>query len=174
MRPGEIVELRGLWDGRPNWHFPATVVADDGELLVVHLALGARGRWVPRGPDGLEGPLDRTEPHTWTTNHLLWLMRRGESYALILFWNEAWEFRGWYVNLQDPIEVGDGWIATCDHALDVWIGPDGTWSWKDEADLEKFVRLGWFDEEKARAIRAEGERVIAEKPWPTGWEDWRP
>jgi hypothetical protein len=23
-------------------------------------------------------------------------------------------------------------------------------------------------------VRAEGERVIAERPWPTGWEDWRP
>jgi hypothetical protein len=24
------------------------------------------------------------------------------------------------------------------------------------------------------AVRAEGERVIAEAPWPTGWEEWRP
>lgn len=23
-------------------------------------------------------------------------------------------------------------------------------------------------------VREGGERVIAAKPWPTGWEDWRP
>ncbi len=34
--------------------------------------------------------------------------------------------------------------------------------------------LGVFGATDAARIRAEGERVIAEAPWPTGWEDWRP
>jgi len=25
-----------------------------------------------------------------------------------------------------------------------------------------------------RFARAEAERVVAARPWPTGWEDWRP
>jgi hypothetical protein len=33
--------------------------------------------------------------------------------------------------------------------------------------------LGFFSTEQAAAFRAEGERVIAEWPFPTGWEDWR-
>jgi len=36
------------------------------------------------------------------------------------------------------------------------------------------VRLGAFTAEQAAAVRAEGERVIAARPWPTGWETWRP
>jgi hypothetical protein len=31
-----------------------------------------------------------------------------------------------------------------------------------------------LDERSAAKVRAEGERVIASEPWPTGWEDWRP
>jgi hypothetical protein len=27
---------------------------------------------------------------------------------------------------------------------------------------------------RAARVREEGERVVAERPWPTGWEDWRP
>ena len=34
--------------------------------------------------------------------------------------------------------------------------------------------LGVLDAQAAAAIRAEGERVMAEQPWPTGWEHWRP
>jgi uncharacterized protein DUF402 len=177
MRPGEIVEFRSVWDGVPRWRFPVTVVADDGDLLVTYLAPGAQGEWIPRGADALERWLDPgadAEPHTWSTHHVLWLVRRGEAHALGLFWDEQWEFQCWYVNLQLPVEVHDGCVDTCDQALDVVVEPDGTWSWKDEADLEKLVALGAFSDEEARAIRAEGERVIAAKPWPTGWEDWRP
>ena len=59
-------------------------------------------------------------------------------------------------------------------ALDVWVEPDGTWSWKDEDDFADAQALDVLDEEAAAAIRVEGERVIRERPWPTGWEDWRP
>ncbi|HUZ16052.1 MAG TPA: hypothetical protein VMU72_07705 [Gaiellaceae bacterium] len=36
------------------------------------------------------------------------------------------------------------------------------------------VTRGFLGTATAAEIRAEGERVIAERPWPTGWEDWRP
>jgi hypothetical protein len=48
------------------------------------------------------------------------------------------------------------------------------WSWKDEAKMAGWVRQGRFTEEEVAQIRAEGERVLAEWPFPTGWEDWRP
>ena len=28
--------------------------------------------------------------------------------------------------------------------------------------------------DEAARIRAEGERIVAERPWPTGWEDFVP
>lgn len=47
------------------------------------------------------------------------------------------------------------------------------WAWKDEDDFAEAQALGILDP-AAAAIRAEGETVIAERPWPTGWEEWRP
>ena len=37
-------------------------------------------------------------------------------------------------------------------------------------DLEVGVERGYFTREQATAFREEGERVIAEWPFPTGWE----
>ena len=61
-----------------------------------------------------------------------------------------------------------------DQALDVLVEPDGTWRWKDEDDLAEAQALGHLDCRRGSGRRAEGERVIAASPWPTGWEDWRP
>ena len=61
-----------------------------------------------------------------------------------------------------------------DQALDVLVEPDGTWRWKDEDDLAEAQALEIWTADEAAAIRAEGERVIAVRPWPTGWESWRP
>ena len=36
------------------------------------------------------------------------------------------------------------------------------------------VELGIWTEAEAAEIRAEGERVLADPPWPTGYEEWRP
>jgi hypothetical protein len=67
-----------------------------------------------------------------------------------------------------------------DQELDIVIRPDrSAWHWKDEAAFEDMVAAGLFSAEEARAIRAEGERVIrkmqaGEPPFCDGWEDWRP
>jgi len=51
---------------------------------------------------------------------------------------------------------------------------DGSWRWKDEDELAVAVEVGFFTAEQAASFRAEGERVIAEWPFATGWEDWQP
>jgi hypothetical protein len=178
MRPGDVIEVRSVFGGRVRWAYPWRVVADDGTLLVTYLAPGAEGVTMGRDVDGRY--IDRwvtaepPRPHTWTTHHVLALTRRGEAHSLWLLWSEDWEFRGWYVQLQKPIVERDGTIETTDHALDVAVAPDGTWSWKDEDDFAEAIALDAFDAGEAAAIRREGERVIAARPWPTGWEGWRP
>jgi predicted RNA-binding protein associated with RNAse of E/G family len=91
-----------------------------------------------------------------------------------VWWDIDWQLTGWYVNLQAPLVARGSFFDTTDHALDITVEPDGTWAWKDEDDLAKMVELGVLDELAAAEVRAEGERVIAERPWPTGWENWRP
>jgi predicted RNA-binding protein associated with RNAse of E/G family len=68
----------------------------------------------------------------------------------------------------------DGAFEMTDQALDILVDPDGTWRWKDEDDFAETQALGVWTPEEAAAIRAEGERVIGARPWPSGWEDWRP
>jgi hypothetical protein len=127
------------------------------------------GRYLERWARG-----DAPRPHVWNTHHILWLARRGEAHMLGLYWDEQWRFRGWYVNLQAPLERTPLGFDTTDRALDVWVEPDGAWVWKDESDLAEAIALGVLTEAEAESVRAEGERVIAERPWPTGWEGWRP
>jgi len=78
------------------------------------------------------------------------------------------------VNLEQPWrETAVGW-DTRDHALDVVVDRDGSWAWKDEDHLAAEVTRGHVSHDEAERIRAEGERVIADRPWPTGWEAFEP
>jgi hypothetical protein len=96
----------------------------------------------------------------------------GRAHSIWLFW-ERGDFVGWYVNLEDrwrPSRLG---FDSRDHELDIWVESDGSWRWKDEDHLEIAVDAGVFSAEEAASFRAEGERVLAEWPFPTGWEEWR-
>ena len=44
----------------------------------------------------------------------------------------------------------------------------------DEDELEEGLETGVLTAEDAAAARADAERLVAEWPFPTGWEDWRP
>lgn len=180
-KPGDSVLVRSVFRGRVRWTFPHTVVADSPDRVVLSLQPGVEGRWVPRTADGHDirawGSAIEPSPHVWEATRVLWTTRFGAAHSLGLFWDDAsGDFLGWYCNLQEPLRRSPLGFDTLDHALDVWIEPDGTWRWKDEDDLAGCVELELFSEDEAAAIRAEGERVIAAlcDLLPTGWEDWRP
>jgi hypothetical protein len=176
---GETVVLRYLNRGRPVGALPTRVVSEDGPVL--WLAPGTIGAW-----PGIEGrgvrevpleerysvpwdPIDRS----WMGDGVLIVGRPGRAHSIWLFW-EGQRFAGWYVNLEAPWRPFRLGFDTEDHTLDVWIESDGSWQWKDEHELAVTVEVGFFSPEQAAAIRAEGERVVAEWPLPTGWEDWKP
>ena len=167
-----------MYRGRVRWAFPHRVIADDGERFVLYLAPGTEGVWMGRDEDGryLERWIsdERPRAHVWERHHVVSVTRRGDAYSLWHFSDEAWIFVGWYVQLQDPVVERDGGLETMDHALDVFVDPDGGGRWKDEDDFAEAQALGVFKPAEALEIRAEGERVIASRPWPTGWEGWRP
>jgi hypothetical protein len=109
----------------------------------------------------------------WTGEGVLIVGRRGRAHSIWLFWDRG-DFAGWYVNLEHPWRASRLGFDTQDHELDLWIDSDGSWRWKDEQDLEFAVEAGVFTSEQAAAFRAEGEGVLAEWPFPTGWESWQP
>lgn len=170
MKPGDAVLFRSIYDGSVvSCGASRYVGKSDGTHLLYtrpgdeHRRSGTWSDW--------EGSVPQR--HIWERTHVLWLAREGDLHALGVFWDEDWRFRGWYVNLQAPTVVRDDRFDTTDWALDIWVEPDGQWEWKDEDLFAAVVCRGILDAEAAAEIRAEGERVIAERPWPTGWEDWR-
>ena len=98
----------------------------------------------------------------------------GRAHSIWLFWRDDGSFTGWYVNLERPWRPTPVGFDTHDEVLDVMIDVDGGWRWQDEDELEEAKAVGLLDDEDGARIRREGERVIAEWPFPTGWEEWRP
>jgi predicted RNA-binding protein associated with RNAse of E/G family len=171
---GDIVLERRLHDGRLRWVLPQRVVAADAERALLYVAAGS-DYMRALTPDGAEhrGVDDgwALARRRWERTNVLVALQAGRAHALWVVWATTGEFRGWYVNLQDPPTIEDTGYRTFDHALDVVVDPDGSWHWKDEDEFLAAAQAGHIDPD---AVRAEGERVLADPPWPTGYEDWRP
>ena len=173
-QPGEEIVWRDTWRGRTWFAVPVRVIQDNEQEVALYLAEGTRFVFPPGG-----WPFDGAHPWAdrgaWTGHGVLVLHRSGRAHAVWHFWKgPERRFWGWYVNLQAPFWRDGQAFDTNDHELDIWIEPDGSWRWKDEEQMEGWVRQGRFTTEDVAAIRAEGERVLAEWPFPTGWEDWSP
>ena len=140
----------------------APVLADGRELRDVPVA----ERWkYPR----------KSVRRTWRDSDVVMIFPRdGRRHSLWVF-HERGQLLGWYVNLEAPHVFGEQTISTDDGVLDVWVPADtGEPEWKDEDEFAVAVEVGRIPEAEARALRAEGERIISERPWPTGWENWQP
>jgi hypothetical protein len=175
---GDTVVIRYFKRGRPSGVMPTRIVAtEDGPVL--WLPPGTIVGWpgVDGRPIGDVPAADRYKQawgvieRPWAGDGILIVGVPGRPHSIWLFW-ESGVFSGWYVNLEDrwrPSRLG---FDTRDHELDIWVESDGSWRWKDEDHLELAVDAGVFSADEAAAFGAEGERVLAEWPFPTGWEDW--
>jgi hypothetical protein len=183
-REDDPILLREIFRGRLWTARPATVAAVRDDVIAVYLAPGTLFK-VPAvaSRDGILECLDQDwelRDYEWTLGRSLHLMRPGVAHAIHLWWLPPdWRFGGWYINLQEPIRPTRLGFDFMDHLLDVVIEPDLSWRWKDEEELAEAVRLGLLTPQGADAIRAEGERVIAQlearqSPFCDGWEHWQP
>lgn len=177
-QPGETVVLRYFKRGRPVGALPTRVVSSDG--LALWLSPGTTVTWPAIGGRPVrEIPIEERYRQPWRTTDRLWegdgvlILGRPERAHSVWLFRDGGDFAGWYVNLEEPWRPCRVGFDTADHELDLWIDRDGSWRWKDEQELDALVKQGHFSPEQAAKIRAEGERVIAEWPFPTGWEDWR-
>jgi len=169
---GDVVVLRELWDGR-IWKARAwTVVKDEPDELALWIQPGAETR-IP----ATEDPVPRADwelvPSSFNRRALR-LTTPGERHSRLLFFDEDGGLKGWYVNFERPLERSPVGFDYVDLLLDAWIDPSGRDRLVDEDEFEHAVSLGRIGPEEAAAIRADAERVLAEHPFPTGWEDFRP
>lgn len=182
----ETCVVQEVWNGRVWAARPYGLVRDDGDFAVLWFPRGTRWK-APTTPPGRPREEDRGERLAqcalrgdWVFRDAVWdvdtlvLLREGDWHGLWVSWLPSGEHWGWYVNLQLPFRRTELGFETMDLVLDVIVDPDGTECWKDEDELETWVARGACEPELAERIRAEGERVLARAPWPTGWEEWRP
>jgi uncharacterized protein DUF402 len=178
VRAGDIVLLRSIYRRNVRWCWPCRYIGAWNGRHGLYCQPGNQGKLMKRvaGESYLDYWVTDAPAfdYTWESTHVLRFMRDGDRHTVECFWDEEWSFIGWYVNLQAPLAVAGNRFDTTDWALDVVVDPDGTWHWKDEDDFARAIELGVLNEVQAAEVRAEGERVIAEAPWPTGWEKWRP
>jgi hypothetical protein len=166
----------------PIMGLPVRVIQDDETGVVLYLAQGTDVRWpYVDGRRSREATLERRftakkehGPHIWHENYVLFVFPPVRAHGLWLFFEPGGTFRGRYVNLQAPFQRTSIGFDSRDHTLDIWVAADGAYRWKDEDELAVAVDLGHHPSSEAAAFRAEGERVLAEWPFPTGWEDFRP
>ena len=100
--------------------------------------------------------------------------RRGDPFSVFLFLHEDGSLRGWYVNLERPQQRTELGFDYEDELLDVWVPAGGPPELLDEDELAEAVQRGFVTPERAAEIQATAEGVLANPPWPTGWEEWRP
>jgi hypothetical protein len=172
--PGEVVVWRETWHGRTYFGWPVRVVEDGPEQTVVYIAEGTSFTFPPGAwPFGPEHPWAGRDG--WVGHGVLVQHRPGDAHTIWHFWRGAERrFASWYVNLQEPFRRTWKAFDTQDQELDIVVRPDGSWEWKDEDEMNDWVQRGRFTRDEVADIRAEGERVLAEWPFPTGWEEWEP
>ncbi|GAB3955712.1 hypothetical protein GCM10027614_65830 [Micromonospora vulcania] len=102
----------------------------------------------------------------WNGPPLLKFLPTGAAHSVWWFRDAQDRFVHWYVNLEEPgVRWDDGPVAgvdVVDQDLDVVVRPDRSWQWKDEDEFVERLAFPddyWVTDEKA--VRAEGERVIA-------------
>lgn len=191
-RPYEVgrVVVRRMYRGEHIiWAQACRVVHDDERGLLLWHPVGA-GFALRRNPGGDRSPRDpvtvAAQPltvETWRDHDVLILVPPDVPWSVWWFFRDG-EFVHWYVNLERPSRRWErgpaAGIDSFDHALDVVAERDRSWWWKDADELAERIGLpGYWDAAAAAAIRADGERVVADleagqAPFDGRWCDFRP
>ncbi|MFJ4624330.1 DUF402 domain-containing protein [Streptomyces sp. NPDC088812] len=188
--PGDQILWRYRENGGERLHIarPVTVVRDDEDVLAV---------WLAPGTECVKPVLaDGTPPHQeplhsryvkprsvvldrWFGTGVLKLARPGEPWSVWLFWEPGWQFKNWYVNLEEPMARWDGGVDSEDHFLDICVYEDRTWEWRDEDEFAQAQQDGLMDAAAAGRVREAGRAAVAAirawgPPFDEGWQHWRP
>jgi len=167
------IALRDIWFGK-IWRATAARVIEERDGVTALWVPGGGESRVPVDPDGnvLRIPLPEWQlVENVVRRESLTLVRPGVAHSVWLFFTDDYDLECWYVNFEEPMRRTGSGFDYADWKLDLIVEPDGRHRWKDEDELEEAAALGLLD---ADAVWAEAKRVLADPPWPTGWEDWRP
>jgi hypothetical protein len=182
---GDAIVLREVWRGRVYSVAPVRIVLDRSDLIAMYLVPQTVSKFsASRDGAPLRIPQDEwwLKEDAWLSQgqDILFLHTPGAAHTLVLSWDEQHRFDHWKVDLQQPLSRTAIGFDYMDQMLDIIISADRSeWRWKDEDELAEAQRRGVWSEQDAKAIRAEGERVIElmranRPPFCNGWENWKP
>lgn len=191
--PGQTI-LRRYWTGeRITVLNVLRVISDDQFGLRLWLPVGTPywriltedGRTQHQAPFEIAGERSTLSQVVWQGSDVMIWVPPSTPYSVWWFWDPATaEFRGWYGNLEAPaIRWDDGELSgfdTVDHALDLWVEPDNSWSWKDIDEFNE--RTGhplYWNTAAAAAIQKSGVELAnvaqtAKFPFDGTWTGFRP
>jgi len=170
---GDVVALRDIWFGQVWRAIAGIAIEDAGETSVFWIPPGAEASY-PVGPDGREiriPQLEFTRAERRASAPVVLVCDTRQPWTLWHFHRPDGAFDRWYVNFERYLGRSAIAYDSVDHKLDLVARPDGSIEWKDEDELAHAAGLGLVD---ASEVRADAERVVADPPWPTGWEGFRP
>jgi uncharacterized protein DUF402 len=179
--PGHTIALRQTWAGRVWSARPARVVQDEPGQTMLFIPIGVR--WMAPFHDGERLKIPQAEfelvPLRSEETQVLSFAWPDTWYAVLLFLRPDGEPANWYVNLEEPLRRTELGFDSLDHELDVVVGLDGSWRWKDEDELAEAIRRGVISAEDEGRLRADGERAVRrivdrEPPFDLDWTGWRP
>ncbi len=168
---------RDVWHGRPSVAWGGYVLEDTDEQIVLYMPEGAP---LAFAEDFFGAPHPWSGRDRWYGHGVVQIHRPGEMHSVWVFWEgPARRFVAWYVNLEEPWRRSPLGFDTQDLELDIVIRPDGTWSFKDDEQLEPWIERGRWTRAEVAAIRAEGARLGAElaagrRWWSEEWATWEP
>jgi hypothetical protein len=174
---GEPIVRREVWRGQPKVGWGGIVVEDSPSLLALYMPGGSP---LAYAADFFGAPHPWSSRDRWEGHGVVQLQRPGDMYAVWVFWHgEDREFRGWYLNLQEPFRRTRRGFDTQDLELDIVVELDGTWNYKDDEKLDAWVDRGRWTEPETAAIRREGAAIAAEleagrRWWSDDWAAWEP
>jgi len=172
---------------------PCRVISDDERGLLLWLARGTAvlveeavdGRGIREMPFAEWITLEhRVVPAVWQGPGLLKFIPPDADHSVWFFRDDRGRFTNWYVNLEyRALRWDDGDVAgvdVIDQDLDIVIGQDRTWRWKDEDEFaERLAHPGHYWVRDEAAVRAEGRRVLKQVeagdfPFDGTWTDFHP
>jgi len=175
---GSVITVKHVFRGEVRFAQAARVIEDRPGRLALWTPLGSAMQW--NHIDFATGGFEGTRPMRRHTTDALTLVEPGARHATTLMWSPGQErFYCWYVDLQDPYRRAGDSLLTWDQSLDIVVGPDRRWRWKDEDHFQWIQDLGWISAEEAAELRREAEMVIGRveqgaSPFDDEWLAWRP
>ena len=192
---GSTVVQRHLLGGRVMSAYPCRVLADDGDAMRMAHWPGVRcqvnGEWATFCTTGQQQDRDlalaalgrrdwELVPWTWNSTVLVYELVDGRWFSINRFHDPATgALLSWYVNFQRPFVRVPGGIDTLDLLVDLVVGPDLSWAWKDEDEYAHGRRMGLVTDAEHREVEAARELAVAmiegrDGPFGLAPEPWAP